>query len=108
MRRRCRSRSAGIITDALVGPVAVQYVRVMAKMNVLLPDDLQSWTDTRVAQGQYGSSSDYMRDLVRRDRDDAQTLETLRAAIDKGLVSGRSERTIEQIIHDRRKRDGLT
>ncbi len=77
-------------------------------MNVLLPDDLQSWTETRVAQGQYHSTSEYMRDLVRRDRDDAQTLETLRSAIDKGLVSGRSERTIEQIIDDRRKRDGLT
>lgn len=79
----------------------------MAKMNVLLPDDLQSWTDSRVSEGRYDSGADYVRDLVRRDRDYAEKLTTLRAALSEGLASGVSERTIEHIIRDRRERDGV-
>jgi len=76
-------------------------------MNVQLPDDLQRWTDARAVEGGFDSGSDYVRDLVRRDRDYAQKLAALQAAIDEGLASGVSERTIEDIIADRRKRDGL-
>ncbi|MGK0491118.1 MAG: antitoxin ParD1/3/4 [Sphingomonas echinoides] len=79
----------------------------MAQMNVQLPDDLQRWTDARAVEGGFDSGSDYVRDLVRRDRDYAQKLAVLQAAIDEGLASGVSERTIEDIIADRRKRDGL-
>jgi antitoxin ParD1/3/4 len=79
----------------------------MAQMNVQLPDDLQRWTDARAVEGGFDSGSDYVRDLVRRDRDYAQKLAALQAAIDEGLASGVSERTIEDIIADRRKRDGL-
>lgn len=79
----------------------------MAQLNVQLPDDLQRWTDARAVEGGFDSGSDYVRDLVRRDRDYAQKLAALQAAIDEGLASGVSERTIEDIIADRRKRDGL-
>ncbi len=76
-------------------------------MNVLLPDDLQSWADSRVSEGRYDSGADYVRDLVRRDRDYAEKLIALQAAIAEGLASGVSERTIEDIIRDRRERDGV-
>ncbi len=79
----------------------------MAQLNVQLPDDLQRWTDARAVEGGFDSGSDYVRDLVRRDRDYAQKLAALQAAIDEGLASGVSDRTIEDIIADRRKRDGL-
>jgi antitoxin ParD1/3/4 len=79
----------------------------MSKMSVLLPDDLQSWTDARVAEGGYDSGADYVRDLVRRDREYAEKLAALQVALEDGLASGVSERTIEDIINDRRKRDGL-
>ncbi|MCY1171688.1 putative addiction module antidote protein [compost metagenome] len=107
LRRRCRWRSAGIITEALVGTGSLSYISGMAQMNVQLPDDLQRWTDARAVEGGFDSGSDYVRDLVRRDRDYAQKLAVLQAAIDEGLASGVSERTIEDIIADRRKRDGL-
>ena len=79
----------------------------MAQLNVQLPDDLQRWTDARAVEGGFDSGSDYVRDLVRRDRDYAEKLAALQAAIDEGLASGVSDRTIEDIIADRRKRDGL-
>nr|WP_295669817.1 type II toxin-antitoxin system ParD family antitoxin [Sphingomonas sp.] len=79
----------------------------MAQMNISIPDQLKSWAEARVAEGRYSSTSDYVRDLVRRDQEYAEKHRVLVAAIDEGLASGVSERTIEDIIADRRKRDGL-
>ena len=76
-------------------------------MTVLLPDDLQSWADARAVEGGFSSTGDYICDLVRRDREDAEKLAALQAAIDAGRASGASERTIEDIIADCKNRLGL-
>ena len=78
----------------------------MAQMNVSIPDKLKGWAEARVAEGRYSSTSDYVRDLVRRDQEREEKLQRLRAAIDEGLASGISERTVEDIIADRRRKDG--
>lgn len=78
----------------------------MAQMNISIPDKLKSWAESRVAEGRYSSTSDYVRDLVRRDQEQEEKLRRLRAAIEDGLASGVSTRTIEDIIADRRKQDG--
>ena len=41
----------------------------MATMNVSLPDKMKQWVEDLVATGRYGNASDYVRDLVRRDRE---------------------------------------
>ena len=41
----------------------------MGTMNISLPDTLREFVDQRVAQGSYGTSSEYLRDLIRRDQD---------------------------------------
>ena len=79
----------------------------MAQMNVSIPDQLKSWAESRVAEGRYSSTSDYIRDLVRRDQEREEKLRVLRAAIDEGRASGVSERTVEDIIADGRKRHDL-
>lgn len=76
----------------------------MAQMNISIPEALKSWAEARVAEGSYSSTSDYVRDLVRRDRDFAEKVAALQAAIDEGLASGVSERSVEDIIADNRKR----
>ena len=76
----------------------------MAQMNISLPDGLKSWIEARVAEGRYSSSSDYVRDLVRREQEAEEKLRILRAAIEEGLASGISDRTIEDIIADGRAR----
>ena len=78
----------------------------MAQMNISIPGKLKSWAESRVAEGRYSSTSDYVRDLVRRDQEQEEKLRQLRAAIEDGLASGVSTRTIEDILADRRKRDG--
>lgn len=76
----------------------------MAQMNVSLPEQLKGWVENRVAEGRYSSSSDYVRDLVRRDQEAEEARARLQAAIDEGRASGVSERSIEDIIADGRKR----
>jgi antitoxin ParD1/3/4 len=39
----------------------------MTTMNISLPDVLKSFVDEQVARRRYGSTSEYMRDLIRRD-----------------------------------------
>ena len=41
----------------------------MSTMNVSLPDELKSFVDARVDTGGYGSTSEYVRYLIRRDQD---------------------------------------
>jgi antitoxin ParD1/3/4 len=70
----------------------------MAQMNISVPDKLKSWAEARVAEGRYSSTSDYVRDLMRRDQDRAEAQGRLQSAIDEGLRSGISERSIDDII----------
>ena len=56
----------------------------MATMNISLPDDLKAFVDTQVAEHAYGSSSEYLRELIRRQRD----VEKLRGMLLDGFGSG--------------------
>ncbi|WP_375429246.1 type II toxin-antitoxin system ParD family antitoxin [uncultured Sphingomonas sp.] len=64
----------------------------MAQVHVSLPEDLSSWAESRVAQGGYADPADYVRDVVRRDREHERKLTALRAAIEEGRRSGVSDR----------------
>ena len=44
----------------------------MSTMNVSLPDTLKSFVDEQVSQRGYGTSSEYVRELIRRDQDRLQ------------------------------------
>ena len=73
----------------------------MVQMNVSIPDGLKSWAEARVAEGRYASTSDYVRDLMRRDQEAEQARRRLQAAIDVGRASPTmpfDERMIEDII----------
>ena len=41
----------------------------MTTMNISLPDALKSFVDEQVASRGYGTSSEYVRELIRRDQD---------------------------------------
>lgn len=38
-------------------------------MNISLPQALKDYVDAQVAEHRYGTTSEYVRDLIRRDRD---------------------------------------
>ena len=52
-------------------------------MNISLPDTMRAFIDEQVAQRGYGTSSEYVRDLIRREQD----REKLRALILEGAAS---------------------
>lgn len=41
----------------------------MSTMNISLPDTLKSFVDDQVRTGGYGTSSEYVRELIRKDQD---------------------------------------
>jgi antitoxin ParD1/3/4 len=56
-------------------------------MSFALPETMRSYIDERVATGNYGNTSEYIRDLVRRDQED-QARTRLRLLIEDGVASG--------------------
>jgi len=60
----------------------------MATMNISLPDPMRNWVQERIDEGQYASSSDYVRDLIRKDQSRRAKIEALQQAITEGLESG--------------------
>ena len=41
----------------------------MSSMNITLPDSLKDFVDEQVAQRGYGTTSEYVRELIRKDAD---------------------------------------
>jgi len=76
----------------------------MAQMNISLPPALKDWVDQMVDDGRYASSSDYVRELIRRDQDHADKLARLRAAIDQAWDAPASERSLKDIYEANRNR----
>jgi antitoxin ParD1/3/4 len=54
-----------------------------------LPETMRSYIDARVATGHYGNTSEYIRELVRKDQAEEGRVR-LRALIEEGLASGPS------------------
>jgi antitoxin ParD1/3/4 len=52
-----------------------------------LPEAMRSYVDERVKSGQYGNTSEYLRELIRRDQEE-QAKMRLRNLIEEGLNSG--------------------
>lgn len=53
----------------------------MGTMNISLPDTLKSFVDEQVNKGGYGTSSEYVRELIRRDHDRLQLRGLLLAGV---------------------------
>ena len=60
----------------------------MATMNVSLPEQMKSWVEAQTKDGRFSNSSDYVRDLIRRDREKQEALLEVQSLIDEGLESG--------------------
>ena len=56
-------------------------------MSFALPESLRDYIDARVRSGEYGNTSEYLRDLIRRDQQE-QAARRLRELITEGLESG--------------------
>jgi antitoxin ParD1/3/4 len=72
----------------------------MATMNISLPDKMKEWVESRAASGSYSNASDYVRDLIRKDRESSAHRERIAAEIEKGYASGFAEATVDEVLTD--------
>jgi antitoxin ParD1/3/4 len=50
-------------------PKFAGYADAMSTMNISLPDSLKAFVDEQVSDRGYGTSSEYVRELIRKDQD---------------------------------------
>ena len=64
------------------------------RKTITLTDQQDEWIKSQISNGDYTNDSEYFRDLSRLDYDKLRALKT---AVDKGLASGVSNRTVDEI-----------
>ena len=67
------------------------------RKTITLTSKLDQWIKSQTIDGDFTNDSEYIRDLVRRDQDQKSKLLALKAAIQEGLDSGVSDRTVGDI-----------
>lgn len=58
------------------------------RKTITLTDQQDSWIKAQIQAGHYTNDSEYIRDLIRREQERSAQLETLRAALIEGELSG--------------------
>jgi antitoxin ParD1/3/4 len=76
----------------------------MATMNISLPEVMREWIEQRIAEGGYGTASEYFRELIRVDQK-RRAEEQLEALLLEGLNSGEPIAVTPEYIQ--RKRQAL-
>lgn len=69
----------------------------MATMNISLPDPMKSWVERQAESGRYGNASDYVRDLIRRDRERQEKIAYMQKLVDEAQLSGISDETMDDL-----------
>jgi antitoxin ParD1/3/4 len=72
-------------------------------MSFALPESMRAYVDARVGDGNYGNTSEYLRDLIRRDQSE-QATQRLRDLITEGLTSGDGRVATDELIANLRDR----
>lgn len=70
----------------------------MATMNISLPDPMKAWVEAQSKDGRYANSSDYIRDLIRREQINAGKIANMQRLVDEAYASGFSDKTIDEIF----------
>ena len=82
----------------------------MTDLSISIPESMLQWLEEQAAAGDFVDAGDLVRDLVRREQDRTRRIEWLREQIAEGLasgvVAGRPEDLIEEMLAERRARRG--
>ena len=81
----------------------------MSTMNISLPESMRNWVDKRLKTGLYANNSDYIRDLIRKDRLQTEKLTAMQQAITAGVESTEAGKLNMQTIKQKtRHQAGLS
>ena len=67
------------------------------RKSITLSEQQDAWVKARIESGDYTNDSEYIRDLIRRDQEQNAKFLALKAAIQDGLNSGISDRSVADI-----------
>jgi antitoxin ParD1/3/4 len=70
------------------------------RKTISFTDQHDTWIKARIASGDYASDSEYIRDLIRRDKQVSEKFQKLKKAIQDGLDSGISDRNVKDVMVD--------
>ena len=74
------------------------------RKTITLTDKQDQWIKAQIAAGEYTNDSEYIRDLVRRDQEQNAKFRALKAAIQEGLDSGISNKTVRDVWEEAESR----
>jgi antitoxin ParD1/3/4 len=74
----------------------------MGSLNISLPEALKAYVEGQVASGDWGTPSEYIRELIRRDK------ERRLASLEQALLAAAKGRTIEVPVAEIRKKGLVT
>lgn len=77
----------------------------MATMNVSLPGPMKDWVEQQAKNGRYSNTSDYVRDLIRRDQDRSAKIAAMQRLVTEGVESGEGTRSMDA-LRDAAKEQG--
>ena len=69
------------------------------RKTIIVTDQQDQWIKAQIEAGDFTNDSEYIRDLIRLDHDSAK-FQALKTAIEEGLNSADSDRTIPQIMKE--------
>lgn len=75
----------------------------MSTLTISLPQKMKEWVESQAEGGEYSSASDYVRDLIRRDRNSRNeelTIDEFNEMLELSFKSGVSNRNLREIFDD--------
>ena len=68
------------------------------RKTITLTDQQDQWIKAQATAGNFADDSEYIRELIRRDQEESARVQALKAAIQEGLDSGVSDKTVPTIM----------
>ena len=81
------THATGCLLTTIAKSTGMTPMSSTCTMNIALPEPLRAYVAERVESGQYGNTSEYVRELIRKDQRE-QAITRLRALVEQGLASG--------------------
>jgi antitoxin ParD1/3/4 len=73
------------------------FVMAIVRKSITFTEQLNQWVQGIVSSGDYANESEYIRDLIRHDRERRENGKSLRQELEYGLQSGVSDRSVADI-----------
>ena len=74
---------------------------------ITLTDRQDAWIKRQIEVGRFTNDSEYIRDLVRRDQEQNAKFKALKAAVQDGVNSGVSDKTLGEIWAEAERRHAV-